>query len=353
MKTNFETYRSKISQQIVPVQIRVAGKVLGLFAGGHKSRMSGLEGDTKSSYRDYEPGDPHARIDFTLADMLDDDDHIQTILTEEQLRLNVYLLGDVSIRMFQGTRRTTKLDLMSEMLGSLIKGGEKTSDKYSTIFFSENRVEWQLLAKSARTSLDPALTFLYELQQKLLPVDRLTSLWRELLEVPIVFFLEPMRRFFSLFGGSKQRPGAASVRLHGQERQNTASGLCQALEKVPVNRSIVVILSDFATLTAKEKAAIEDLVRWGHVVYCAVVKDLHDGELSQENGTDWYEDANGQVFRVKVDETSRKQYRERYQKDFLGKLLRFFANSGCQALEFSTEDVEATLKLLTLFECRR
>lgn len=274
--------------------------------GERRSRARGGTGFDMAARLEYEAGDDTRGIDWAASAQL----AMQTVLVNQYYEprdMEIWILADVNPTMNFGTvRNITKKQLVAELAASISKSAEETYDRVGFMAYSEIKVESHIGPCSARSALIPVLASLLESEQ-------------------------------SIESG----------------RDRSASGLCQALLRLPRRRALVFILSDFLNLSSEERQALRRASA-AHDVVCMVVNDRRERELPNVFGMVTLTDMrSGRRKSIWLSRENRARYAENFRQHQQA-LLAFFRQIHCDSGVFSTEEGPAAIpRIVRLFKGHR
>jgi uncharacterized protein (DUF58 family) len=278
----------------IPVRWRSSTATAG--AGERRSFYRGA-GHDFDALDEYMPGDDPRDIDWNATAETGGQVVLRNVYLEPR-DLKVFILADVRRSMNFGTVRATKRHLAAELAASICKAAETTKDRVGFIAFSATRVEKYVPTRAAKTAMYPAL---------------------------------------------------ASILETDPSADGNGSGLSKALANLPVNRSLVFVLSDFLRLTDDEKAALRRAALV-HDVICLVIQDRRERELPPGWGFLTIEDLQtGQRKTVFLSRRTRERFAARFAAHQAA-LIAFFKEAHCTWQVVSTEEGDAAMpKIIKLF----
>jgi uncharacterized protein (DUF58 family) len=275
-------------------------------AGARKSRFRGT-GDDYDGSKPYVPGDNTRFLDWKAYAVSGGNDlSIKTFkMTTE---VTAYVLVDIAPSMDFGTTRTTKRHLAAELAGSVIRSLDETQDRVGVMVFSQNRLELSQAPRGAKAVVYPAVVAVLGTQQT---------------------------------------------------AEGDGSALAQALSRLPHQRSLIYIISDFMNMSDHDWEALNRASQQ-HDLLCLYVQDQRERELpdfgaggglfgwlsSKLGGFYDLRDWTGEQRTIWVGKKTRAQYAENFRRHEAG-ILTEFENAHCRFTVVSTEeDEQARPKIL-------
>ncbi len=255
-----------------------------------KYKGSGLEW---CDFRDYRPGDNVRRIQWRL--LARRPDRPMIVEYEEDRKILVATIVDVSAAMEFGTQDLSKKELAALLVGSIIRSAAKSSDQLLFRTYSRGIVEQSLPMRSAENLGVAVLNAVLDARQT--------------------------------------QPGAGG-------------GLARALCGLPQHRSLVFVISDFRRLS-KEDAEMLHRVAMRHDVVALLVEDLRERELPEAKLCRWlpipgfmgFFDDGGCERVVLASRKNRALYRQAHRQR-LKQLAAFFAERHISPAAFSTNECQ-------------
>jgi uncharacterized protein (DUF58 family) len=275
-------------------------------------------GERKSKYRgpgaDYvefvpfEDGDDPRHINWAMTARATDDDVIWRTVHQEEKEVKSVVLVKIGHSMDFGTVRTTKRHLAAEQAASVFFALDKTRDKGGCIVYSRDEVLEDLQPKAAMTTLYPALEAILE--------------------------CDPYK--------------PAAIEQKGD-------GLSKALSGLPLQKSLVFIISDFEDMSERDWLELGNTACY-HDVVCIYVQDRRERELPKLPGIfGWLgcfyvlQDYNGNRRLIWNNTATRRKYAANFQKHEAG-IITSLEDRLCQSMVVSTEEGDAAIsKVLDLF----
>jgi uncharacterized protein (DUF58 family) len=289
----------EVIRRVVACPIPIGWRSQEIMPGGGERRSfsKGSNGYDVLARVEYEPGDDPRDIDWAATAQTGG----QLVLTTQYMEprdLKVFVLTDVNPTMNFGTYRTTKRLLAAELTASVIRSAEETQDKVGFFAYSEHHVEASFRPRGAQRAMFSAITHLIE----------------------------------------------ATATAGGE-----GSGLVKSLARLPRQRSLVFIISDFLNLNDAEKAALKRAALL-HDVVAVVIEDRRERELPAGTGIYTLEDIRtGKRKSIWLSAKNRREFAE----DFLRHQTALFAalrQAHCTFTVFSTEEGDAAIpKMMRLF----
>jgi uncharacterized protein (DUF58 family) len=279
----------------IPVKWRTNSATPG--AGNRRTTYRGTNRHDFESLDKYQPGDDPRFINWKATAQTG----MRVIYKNQyfdQRDLKVYIVADVSRSMDFGTVRATKRFLSAELAASICRSAEETADRVGFIAFSEHRVEKVISTRAAKRAMLPALV--------------------NILETP-------------------------------SSRSGQGSGLVKALSALPLQRSLVFVLSDFHHLSDEEKTALRRAALV-HDVVCLVVQDRRERELPPGWGFFTFQDLeSGERVTIFLSPGNRKKFAENGEHKRV-QFLAFLKKIHVSWLVVSTEEGDAAFpKIMKLF----
>lgn len=309
MKTTTELEIESILQRIafcaIPIDWKSENPLPGV--GERKSKFRGPGADY-IEFMPFEDGDDPRHINWAMTAQAADEDIIWRTVHQEEKEVKSVVLVKAGHSMDFGTVRTTKRHLAAEMTASIFFALDKTRDKAGMILYSRDAVLEDLQPKSAMTNLYPALTAILE--------------------------CDPY--------------APAAIEQKGD-------GLAKALSGLPLQKSLVFIVSDFADMSEKDWQELGNAACY-HDIICIYVQDRRERELPKLPGIlGWlgcfysFVDASGNQKILWNNARTRRKYAENFKKHE-AQLLAALEERLCQSIVVSTEEGDAALpKVLDLF----
>jgi uncharacterized protein (DUF58 family) len=287
----------------IPVKWRSSSPIPG--AGERKSFSRGSNGYDVVARVEYEAGDDPRDIDWPSTAQSGGDKVYTTQYTEPR-DIKVFVLVDTNPTMDFGTARVNKRELAAELVGSVIQSADELRDRVGFFAYSDNAIEGELTPRAAKMALIPALVQMLEAS------------------------------------GTKAGP---------------QSGLVNSLTRLPRQRSLVFIISDFLHLTEAEKKAIKR-AGFTHDVVCLVIQDRRERELPAPIG--WFPELitvrdirTGARRSIWLTKKNRKAFADNFKRH-QDELLEFLKQAHCDRVIFSTEEGDAAIpKLIRVFSGHR
>jgi uncharacterized protein (DUF58 family) len=136
---------SELIKKVRKIEIKTHGLSSNIFAGQYHSAFKG-RGMAFSEVREYQYGDDVRDIDWNVTARF----HRPYVkVFEEERELTVMLLIDVSGSGIFGTRRETKIDMVTEIAATLAFSAIENNDKIGVVFFSD-KIEKYIPPKKGR-----------------------------------------------------------------------------------------------------------------------------------------------------------------------------------------------------------
>ncbi|MBY0359927.1 MAG: DUF58 domain-containing protein [Candidatus Obscuribacterales bacterium] len=314
MRLETEAEISEILTRVIQCPIPIDWKA--------ESPIPGM-GDRKSTYRGagtdfyeldrYRPGDDARTIDWMATAATGWQTTLRTVYQEEK-HINAYVLVDVGHSMNFGTVRTTKRYAAAEMAGTVFYSVDKTRDRAGITVFTPDGVLDSLSARAAMPNVYEAMALLLEADAN-----------------------DP------------------------QLAQGSGDGLAKALSTLPMQRSLVFVVTDFMNMSETDWRELGE-ASVTHDVICIYMQDRRERELPQVGGTGFLggllsklgcaytiEDHRGNRRTIWNNARTRKRYAENFRKHESG-ITAQLDKIGCQWMVISTEEGDAAIpKILTLF----
>lgn len=309
MKPNTELEIETILQRIafcaIPLDWKSENPLPGV--GERKSKYRG-PGFDYVEFVQFEDGDDPRHINWAMTARATDDEVIWRTVHQEEKEVRSVVLVKTGHSMDFGTVRTTKRHLAAEMTASIFFALDKTRDKAGMILYSRDAVLEDLQPKAAMTNLYPAL-------EAILEVD-------------------------------PYAPQAIAQK---------GDGLSKALSGLPLQKSLVFIVSDFQDMSEKDWLELANTACY-HDVVCIYVQDRRERELPKLPGfLGWLgcfyaiQDYDGNRRFIWNNAATRRNYTANFEKH-RGQILSSLEDRLCQVLQVSTEEGDAALpKVLDLF----
>jgi len=306
-----EIMKREVSTEI-PIKWRSRHQLPG--AGERRSRSRGYNGYDMSSLVEYVPGMDVRKINWR-ATARNGQDKVLLTETFEPREVKIMVLADAARTMDFGTQRTYKRMLAAELTASIIESADELKDKVGFVVYNEAKAVKYIPPRAAKRALIPALAMLIEAESAPLSAD-------------------------------------ASTETTPADTANDASksGLSYALSRLPKNRSLVFILSDFLNMTEADKKALKRAAL-AHDVVCMVIQDLRERELPAGWGVFTLVDMRtGKRTSIWLSKKNRKAFTENFERHHKA-LLEFLKSAHCDSSVFSTQEgVAGVPKLIRLLE---
>lgn len=136
---------TELLKKVRKIEIKTHGLSSNIFAGQYHSAFKG-RGMAFSEVREYQYGDDVRDIDWNVTARF----HRPYVkVFEEERELTVMLLIDVSGSGLFGTRRETKIDMVTEIAATLAFSAIENNDKIGVVFFSD-KIEKYIPPKKGR-----------------------------------------------------------------------------------------------------------------------------------------------------------------------------------------------------------
>jgi uncharacterized protein (DUF58 family) len=296
MKDETKLEITEILRQVASCEIPVGWRSATAGAGERRSFYRGA-GHDFDGLDEYTPEDDPRDIDWNATAQTGGQVVLKHVYLEQR-DVKVFILADVGASMNFGTVRATKRRLAGELAASVCKAAELTKDRVGFIAYSGHKVEQYIPTRGAKTALLPML---------------------------------------------------ASIIETGPSPVQKGSGLVKALSTLPVNRSLVFVLSDFLRLTAEEKLTLRRAALV-HDVVCLVIQDRRERELPPGWGFLTIEElGTGQRKTIFLSRANREKFAQSFARHQEA-LTAFFKEAHCSWLTVSTEEGDAAIpKIYKLF----
>jgi uncharacterized protein (DUF58 family) len=299
---NDQLQLSDIWPHVVTCPINIPWRTNKQAEGQFESDAKGRAGSVYCDFQPYYPGASLNRLNWKLLAR----DPRRPMLTEfeEEKRLTICVLTDVSEDMQFGAQKYNKQELAAWLTGSLLRSAGLTQEYGRFVAFSPERIEHMAPNSSTSFAADLAL---------------------------------PATEQTLTLSGSNAKAG---------------DGPSQALSYLPAERSLVVLVSDFHWLAGQDKQAQLNkealaLAASRHEVICLVVQDVDERELpalklfglnlpgfltvGQEQGLG--------PSTVYTGKRNQSDHRLRVARHYLA-LCSFFCANNCKYATFRTEESE-------------
>lgn len=300
-----DTILQRIAFCAIPIDWKSENPLPGV--GERRSKFRG-PGPDYVEFTRFENGDDPKHINFALTACEPDEDVIWKTVYQEEKEVKSIVLTKVGGSMDFGTVRTTKRHVAAEMTASIFFALDKTRDKAGLILFSKDQVLDDLQPKAAMTNLYPALE--------------------------------------SILEANPEPPTAI---------KQSGDGLSKALSGLPIQKSLVFIISDFMDMSAKDWLELGNAAAY-HDVVCIYVQDRRERELPKLPGflgtigcIYSLEDSAGNRHIIWNNARARKRYAANFQAHET-KIISALEERLCQSVVVSTEEGDAAIpKILDLF----
>ena len=320
MTNTTEDILNDICERVFAVPIRVLWKSQELLPRNsqRRSQSRGSGGYEIVSRQEYEIGDDPREIDH-FATAQSTDDTIITVKFLEPRDICIETIVDVGLSMQFGTKRVSKGILSAELVASILACADETLDRAGVTTVSSTQIEIKVGPAGPKRVFARALT--------------------EIIDPPESIFVEPQSKDSqtvrqSLTGWVRKALGQPEAKT--QTAIPVASGLCDALQRLPSRKSLVFLVSDFLNLTNEEKEALREAALI-HEVICVVIQDERERELPAGGGMYTLRDiVSGKTKTIWLNNANRIQYRQNAQNK-LDELTAFFSDANCDWQVFSTE----------------
>lgn len=309
MKNTTELEIENILQRIafcaIPIDWKSENPLPGV--GERKSKYRGPGADYVE-FVPFEDGDDPRHINWAMTARATDDDIIWRTVHQEEKEVKSVVLVKSGFSMDFGTVRTTKRHLAAEMTASIFFALDKTRDKAGLILYTRDSVLEDLQPKAAMTNLYPALEAILECD-----------------------------------------PYAPSA------IEQKGDGLSKALSGLPLQKSLVFIVSDFEDMSDKDWQELGNAACY-HDIVCIYVQDRRERELPKLPGfLGWLgcfyviEDHDGNRRLIWNNSRTRRVYNANFKKHEAA-IINALEDRLCQCLVVSTEEGDAAIpKVLDLF----
>ena len=230
---------TELQAHVVSVPFGIDWRPQRLSDGERPSNANGNGLDYRD-FRDYRPGDNMRRLNWRMLDRAPDRPAIN--IFEAERKISVSTLVDVGTSMHYGSQDLSKLELSAVLAGSVISSAAKSAESAGAICFDQRQIVSNLQLGSGGANGASSLA----------PLVMNTVL------------------------NDGRFPGAEPVETSCTE--SSGYGLANALQLLPNTRSLVFIISDFATAGENEWVALHRASCW-HEIVCLIVSDLREREL--------------------------------------------------------------------------
>ena len=294
----FDDIMSRVVDQAIPIDWKSDNPLPGVGDRNSLFRGTGMQ---PFEITEYQLGDDVRSIDWaTTAKMGGTPMKIEF---QEEKDVSAFVLFDKSNSMRFGTHRCTKHLRGAEMAASIFFSVDKTRDRCGMICYNRDGVVDDLPARFVSTNLVPAM--------------------------------------FSILEES-------APPLVGAQKGN---GLSKALSILPVNRSLVFIVSDFMNMSPQDW---DDLANAAllHDVICVYVQDIRERELPKVSWPGCYyvlQDHEGNRRSIWNNAATRKEYAANFKRHEAS-ILMGLEERHCASIVVSTEEGDAAIpKIINLF----
>lgn len=285
-----------LSPHFIRVPIQISWSPAGYMTGEYASSAPGA-GLNYCEFKPYRPGDNSKRINAKM--LARRPDHPVVTLYEEDRRITVAVLVDVGPSMKFGTQDLLKEELAMVLAGSIFKS-TMVSDLAYFAAYAGDKLGCCLKDKPACATLQPAL--------------------KAMLEDPA---LAPAKK---------------------------GSGLAAGLARLPKERSLVFVVSDFLNMTDADRETLTANAK-KHEVVCLMVQDLRERELPNLLLSPWLPlpmfceacDVAGGTRLVLPTARTRSRYHQAFV-DQQAAVTTFLSASRCSCAIFSTEESSSARK---------
>ncbi len=283
--------------------------------GDQRSNSRGSAGYDVISHRVYEYGDDFRSVDWKASGRTDGD--LVVIQTREPRQIEINLLVDCNTSMQFGTVQLRTKQVVSQIVvASAILSADVTGDRIGLSAFARGLVCRHVAAASPKTVLSNAVLSAGYTVAPRSENAQSVSTWR---------------------AGFAKVWGRQQLTSKHEQRED---GLIAAIKRVPTHRSLIFVLSDFASTGVDEWIALR---RAGalHDIRCVIVNDPRERQLPDTRSAYVLRDM--QTGReLVVDATARAQYAANYlahQQNIHASLL----DSHCQWVTLGTDTDRKTM----------